>query len=69
MMAQIISFIPKKKMSNESRRWKALAKGTIMTFTCNTCGEEFEVVDDEYPDLCPGCGRRITQFKKLEENI
>ena len=68
-MAQIVSFIPRKTENKEAKRWKALAKGNIMNFTCNTCGKEFEVINDEYPDCCPGCGRRITQFKKIEENV
>ena len=63
-MAQIISFIPKKKTSNEVNRWKALAKGQLDIYTCDNCGERFEVMNNEFPDTCPGCGLRFTEFKE-----
>jgi len=63
-MAQIISFIPKKKMSVEAKRWKAIAKGQLTAYTCDVCGERFEVINDDYPDACPGCGRTFTKFKE-----
>lgn len=68
-MAQIISFIPKKKVSDDAKRWKAIAKGQFTVYTCDNCGERFEVINDEYPDTCPGCGLRFTKFNQTEEKI
>ena len=63
-MAKIIEF---KKMKGKNRT-EALVKGRIRTFTCDTCGEEIEVINEEYPDCCPGCGLEIETWKKSEEN-
>ena len=67
-MAQIIEFVRKKKMSDDAKRWKAIAKGRIRHFTCDDCGADIEVINEDYPDLCPGCGRFISGWKKSEEN-
>ena len=37
-------------------RFKALAEGLIESYTCNNCGEDFEVYDNELPEKCPSCG-------------
>ena len=29
-------------------------------YTCDSCGEDVEVIDGEYPERCPGCLRIIT---------
>ena len=67
-MAQIVSFIPRKRANKEAERWKAIAKGRIRYFTCDDCGADIEVINEEYPDKCPGCGRNIDQWNKVEEN-
>ena len=63
-MAQIISFVKKQRATEEANRWKAIAKGQIAVYICDVCGERFEVMDDDYPDACPGCGRTFTKFKE-----
>ena len=63
-MAQIIKF--QKKTDKE--RVKALVKGRIKVFTCDTCGTDIEVINEVYPKKCPGCGYEITQWNKSEEN-
>ena len=65
-MAQIIEF--RKKTSSSAERYKALAKGNIKTFKCDNCGTDFEVINNKYPDCCPGCGLVFTDFKHIEEN-
>ena len=64
-MAQIIKFRPRE--SNDARRLKALVKGKIDVYMCDTCGEEFEVIDGEFPKTCPCCNITITQWNS-EEN-
>lgn len=65
-MAQIIEFKkPGKKKS--VNRVEALVKGRIRVFTCDECGATIEVVNDKYPDKCPGCNREITKWKNSEE--
>lgn len=66
-MAQIVEFRKKEQMMYKAKRYKALATGNIRTFTCDTCGTEFEVIDDEYPDCCPGCGLEIENYQHAEE--
>ena len=56
-MGDILLFEPRMKIKN---RYKAIAKGTLLKFTCDTCGEEIEVIDEEYPEYCPGCLREIS---------
>ncbi len=63
-MAQIIEFGRIKKSTVDARRWKALAKGQVSTYICDNCGERFDVINDEFPDTCPGCGLRFTEFKQ-----
>ena len=66
-MAQIIKF-RKKEDSEKAKRVKALVHGRIRTFTCDYCGEDFEVVDEKYPNRCPGCGLRISGWNKSEDD-
>lgn len=68
-MAQIIEFRRKEKIFSNAERYKALAKSKIRVFNCDNCGEEFEVINDVYPDKCPGCGLRFTMFNHSEENV
>ena len=63
-MAQIIKF----QKRNDAERVKALVKGKIKVFTCDTCGTDIEVINEVYPKKCPGCGYEITQWNKSEEN-
>ena len=58
-MAQIIEFRKKDHSMSKADRYKAIAKGRIEKYACDTCGTEFEVIDGVFPDLCPGCGRMI----------
>lgn len=66
-MAQIVEFKRKKEVITEAQRWKAIAKGRIRYFTCDDCGSDIEVIDEQYPYRCPGCGRIITGWNKSEE--
>ncbi|MBE5849766.1 MAG: hypothetical protein E7298_06335 [Lachnospiraceae bacterium] len=59
-MCEIISFIDQKK--RRINRSEALAKGKIMYYSCDSCGADIEVIDNDYPDKCPGCGLRITSW-------
>ena len=68
-MAQIFEFRKKEQMTYKAKRYRALAKGNIKVFTCDMCGEEFEVIDGEYPECCPGCGLEFIEFKHIEENV
>ena len=68
-MAQIISFVKKQSTVKEAERWKAIAKGQIRHFTCDDCGADIEVINEQYPERCPGCNRIISGWKKSEENI
>ena len=61
-MAEIINFkaynTSIKKCVNETShrfRLKALSEGRIRTFTCDNCGQEFEVLYDKFPERCKGC--------------
>jgi len=69
-MAQIITFNVGRRNGKtlEQERLKALAKGRIRHFTCNDCGADIEVINEDYPDICPGCNRLITHWNKAEEN-
>ena len=69
-MAQIIAFNVGRRNGKtlEQERLKALVKGRIRYFTCDDCGADIEVINEKYPDRCPGCGRNITQWNKAEEN-
>ncbi len=66
-MGEIISFQHVKTMKSQSikggERVKALARGEVQVYICDNCGEEFEVISDNYPDKCPGCKLRITSWK------
>lgn len=67
-MAQIIEFGRKKQAMSQAERYKAIAKGRIERYSCDTCGTEFEVIDGKAPACCPGCGRSI-EWHNVEENI
>ena len=57
-MGDIIKFKPR-VVNSERNRVEALVKGKLETYTCNTCGERFEVLFDDRPECCPGCFARI----------
>lgn len=59
-MAQIIEF--KKRQVNKADKYKAIAKGKYEEFICDNCGADIEVINGLYPEKCPGCGLRITQW-------
>ena len=62
-MGEIIKFNPQYKVNSkeisDKDRYKAMAKGQIEGFTCNNCGEHFEVYNKNYPECCPGCNATI----------
>ena len=68
-MAKIIEFKKKETKVSDAERYKALSKGEVRIFTCDICGEEFEVINGKFPKSCPGCGLEFESFNKLEENI
>lgn len=68
-MAQIVEFRRRERKSIVAERYRALAKGQIVYFTCDNCGERIEVMNGEYPDCCPGCAYRITNWKTSEEKV
>jgi len=65
-MAQIIEF--KKKEKKVMSRTEALVKGKLDVYRCDSCGKEFEVIDNDYPDKCPGCGLPIQNWQNSEED-
>ena len=67
-MAKILEF-KRRIVNKEAERYKALAKNNIRTFSCKSCGEVIEVINGQYPDKCPGCGLKITNWKRAEEQI
>ena len=56
-MGEIILFEPKMK---SKKRLEAMMKGTLEEYSCDSCGEDIDVIDGNYPDRCPGCQRIIT---------
>lgn len=61
-MGEILQFKPMSKTKEQisgKERYKALAKGKVKGFTCNNCGEHFEVYNEDYPKCCPGCSAKI----------
>lgn len=67
-MAKIVEFKRREKKMDSVDRYKALSKGNIRTFICNTCGESIEVINGVQPERCPGCGLRISNWKRAEVN-
>lgn len=66
-MAQIIEFRRRDK-KEEMSRTEALVKGKIDVYRCDSCGKEFEVINDVFPDTCPGCGVVISVWNDSEES-
>ena len=66
-MAEIISFMDSIKRRDEMSRAEALAKGRIKYFSCDDCGADLDVINDEYPDRCPGCGLLIAHWNYADE--
>lgn len=64
-MAQIIKFRSKRQ---DIKRTEALIKGTIVCYTCDDCGAEIEVIDDEFPRYCPECGTEILEWDNSEDD-
>ena len=52
-MGEIVQFRP--RQTKEINRVEALMKGQVETYTCNNCGEDFEVIYNNRPDKCPNC--------------
>lgn len=62
-MAKIIEFSRfKSKSDGMMSRTEALVKGKIDIYKCNSCGEDFEVINEEFPECCPVCGIEILQW-------
>lgn len=56
-MSNIVQFRPvQKKKEPQRNRVEALMKGQVRTFNCDSCGGEFEVLYNNFPDKCPHCG-------------
>ena len=55
-MGKVVDFGEYKKQKDEAYRLKMLSEGKIEEYTCNSCGETFEVYDDNFPQKCPHCG-------------
>lgn len=66
-MAQIISFVKRKQVSDNAERLRALVEGRIRHFTCDDCGADIEVIDKNFPKKCPGCGLEIIGWKSEEK--
>lgn len=69
-MAQIISFSKahsRAGQKDDAKRLKALVHNKIHVYTCDTCDMDFEVIDEEYPEKCPNCGRKIVEWNKEED--
>ncbi len=49
-------------------RFKALAEGLIESYTCNNCGADFEVYDNQLPERCPSC-RVLFDWDDEKEDI
>ena len=63
-MGEVISFSKAhsragKKQMSKQERCRALARGTLETYQCNSCGKSFEVDEYNKPDKCPHCGLTI----------
>ena len=46
----------KKKLMS---RTEALIKGLIETYTCDSCGGDFEVINEQFPERCPCCNMEM----------
>jgi len=57
-MANIIDFNSYRSRirNKEKERIEAMMKGALEVYTCDTCSFRFEVLFDNKPDKCPGCG-------------
>lgn len=55
VVVEFAKFRPKQKVS-DAERLKALVKGNIREFTCDTCGGDIEVINNKFPKKCPCCG-------------
>ena len=60
-MGDIIKFKPR-VVNSERNRVEALVKGKLETYTCNTCGGDIEVINNDYPSVCPNCGTEIEEW-------
>lgn len=58
-MGEIVQFRPRVKQENSNNRIEALMKGQVDEYTCQNCGEDFEVLFDNKPDRCPHCNMLI----------
>jgi len=54
----IVQFKPRRANMN-SNRVEAMIKGQIESYECNSCGKEFEVLFEQFPERCPHCNMRI----------
>ena len=55
-MGTVIDFNEFYMKKKDAERLKALCEGKVEVYTCNGCGRDFEVVDDNFPEVCPCCG-------------
>lgn len=65
-MGVVLQFKPKYVPTLDNKtRLKMLAEGRLEKYNCNGCGCEMEVIDNNFPDHCPGCGDELdwSEFK------
>ena len=66
-MGTIIQFRRRQVKSDDAERVEAMVKGNIEVYTCNTCGEDFEVLNSRFPKTCPCCGVEIDEWRSEDE--
>ena len=64
-MGVIVEFRPrsKKKQSGEAKRLEAMIKGKLEVYTCDNCGGDIEVINDEFPSHCPHCNVELLEWE------
>ena len=67
-MGKIIEFKNRMRKVSDAERLRALAEGRLRQFDCENCGEVIEVIDDKFPNICPGCGLEL-EWEESEEHI
>lgn len=56
-MGEIIRF---EQIMRIKKRREAMMRGKLEEYTCDSCGEDVDVIDGDYPERCPGCLRIIS---------
>lgn len=61
-MGKVIAFRKPERVISEQERLKALVRGNIDVYICENCHDEFEVINEKFPEMCPHCGAVITSW-------